>query len=167
MTGGTAVERLLMSSALRCESLCLVLVAGRAKTLGNVAACVQLDILRLVRQVAQQAIRLDHRFFMPLVTIKTNPKLFMLDMTAGAILFAVAARLSSELFCHIAMASHTDRSVWLYRLQVKLQRLMWFMALLTISHRVVRVLTRCVAVKAGFREPCPLLWVLGMALGAG
>ena len=72
----------------------------------------QLDILRLVRSMAEQTIGLFHRLFMTIVTVDAKPLLGVPEVAIDTTLFTMATRLRSELFSDRLMATEANRRKW-------------------------------------------------------
>lgn len=142
-------------------------MTSRAEFTWQLSCLLQLNILRLMRRVAVQAVRLDHRFFMRLVTIQTNANFRVLAVTLFTALGAMSARHFSESLRNLLVTADTDRGQWLTHLQIKGQRLMRRVAFLTITYSKMRPAAGRMASKTVLWNGLPFLRVNTVTISAG
>lgn len=142
-------------------------MTSRAEFTWQFRCLLQLDILRLMRGVAVQAVRLDHRFFMRLVTIQANANFRVLAVTLFTALATMSARHFGECLRNLLVTADTDRGQRLSHLQIEVQRLMWRVAFLTVTYGKMRPVTWRMASKTVLWNGLPFLWVHAVTISAG
>lgn len=167
MTGCATGKFLQMRATIGKEFIVLLLMAGGTEFSRLLNGWNQAYILRLMRGMTAKAIGLAHRFFVSRMTIEAGADFRMLAVTIRAVLLAVTTWHGKELLGNRLMAADTDRSKRTAHRQVKFQRLMRIVAILTITDSIVRMVTRWMTDKAGLWNTLPCLWMHHMTIVTG
>ena len=96
------------------------------------------------------------------MTIEADPGRGVLTVAIGTILTAVSTGQIDKVLLNLLMTGDADRCVRLIVLQIHQQRLMWRMAGLAFTDRIMRVVVRRVTHEAGIGDSLPFLRVLAV-----
>ncbi len=158
MTGDAAVDLALVPPPIVGQLLRLFGVAIGTELAGNLIGRCQLDQLWLMGQMAQLTVGSGHRFIVTVVTVGAPSGGFVIAVTFGAILLAMATGFGRKIGGNILVTTDAHRPLGLPQGQIHFQWLMGIVTLTTIADGKMGLCCRGVTDETRRGDTHPLLW---------